>query len=77
MRGFLEGVVKNGTGSGAKISGQRVGGKTGTSEKQPRDGRKIASFCGFAPADNPEVIVLVMLDEPTPGVGVGNINAGG
>ncbi|MDO5479507.1 MAG: penicillin-binding transpeptidase domain-containing protein, partial [Clostridia bacterium] len=77
MKNYLEGVVKNGTGSGAKISGQRVGGKTGTSEKQPRDGRKIASFCGFAPANAPEVIVLVMLDEPTPGVGEGNINAGG
>ena len=77
MKEYLEGVVKDGTGSGAKISGQRVGGKTGTSEKQPRDGRKIASFCGFAPANDPEVIVLVMLDEPTPGVGEGNINAGG
>ncbi len=77
MKGYLEGVVKNGTGGGAKISGQRVGGKTGTSEKQPRDGRKIASFCGFAPANDPEFVVLVMLDEPTPGVGEGNINAGG
>lgn len=77
MRTYLEGVVKNGTGGGARISGQRVGGKTGTSEKQPRDGRKIASFCGFAPANDPDVIVLVMLDEPTPGVGEGNINAGG
>lgn len=77
MKSYLEGVVKDGTGSGAKISGQRVGGKTGTSEKQPRDGRKIASFCGFAPANDPEIIVLVMLDEPTPGVGEGNINAGG
>ncbi len=77
MRTYLEGVVKNGTGGGARISGQRVGGKTGTSEKQPRDGRKIASFCGFAPANDPEVIVLIMLDEPTPGVGEGNINAGG
>lgn len=77
MKSFLEGVVKNGTGGGAKISGQRVGGKTGTSEKQPRDGRKIASFCGFAPANDPEIVVLVMLDEPTPGVGEGNINAGG
>ncbi len=77
MKLFLEGVVKNGTGSGAKISGQRVGGKTGTSEKQPRDGRKIASFCGFAPANDPEVIVLVMLDEPTPGVGEGNSTGGG
>ncbi len=77
MKTFLEGVVKNGTGGGAKISGQRIGGKTGTSEKQPRDGRKIASFCGFAPANDPEVIVLIMLDEPTPGVGEGNINAGG
>lgn len=77
MRGYLEGVVRDGTGSGAKIAGQRVGGKTGTSEKQPRDGRKIASFCGFAPANDPQVIILLMLDEPTPGVGEGNTNGGG
>ncbi len=77
MKTFLEGVVKEGTGSGARISGQRVGGKTGTSEKQPRDGRKIASFCGFAPANDPQVVVLLMLDEPTPGVGEGNSTASG
>lgn len=78
MRGYLEGVVKNGTGGGARVSGQRIGGKTATSEKQPRsEGKKIASFCGFAPANDPEVIVLVMLDEPTPGVGEGNLTASG
>ncbi|MDP4133901.1 MAG: penicillin-binding transpeptidase domain-containing protein, partial [Bacillota bacterium] len=77
MRTLLEGVVAKGTGSGARIKGQRVGGKTGTSEKQPRDGRKIASFCGFAPANDPKVIVLLMLDEPTPGVGEGNLTAQG
>ncbi len=78
MRSYLEGVVKNGTGGGARVSGQRIGGKTATSEKQPRsEGKKIASFCGFAPANDPEVIVLVMLDEPTPGVGEGNLTASG
>lgn len=78
MRQYLEGVVKNGTGGGARVSGQRIGGKTATSEKQPRsEGKKIASFCGFAPANDPEVIVLVMLDEPTPGVGEGNLTASG
>lgn len=78
MREYLEGVVKNGTGGGARVSGQRIGGKTATSEKQPRsEGKKIASFCGFAPANDPEVIVLVMLDEPTPGVGEGNSTASG
>jgi len=63
MAGVLEGVVSEGTGKNAFIPGYRVAGKTGTSETT-EDDRYIASFCGFAPADNPVVTVLVMLDDP-------------
>ena len=65
MRSALESVVANGTGNGAYVDGYRIGGKTGTSEKQPRgSGKRIASFIGFAPADDPELICLMILDEP-------------
>lgn len=61
---ILEGVVSTGTGSNAYVAGYRVGGKTGTSETL--DGEKvfIVSFVGFAPADDPKVIVLVALKNP-------------
>lgn len=66
MRDFLEGVVSEGTGKGAKIEGYRIGGKTGTSEKQPRgQGKYVASFLGVAPADDPELLCIVAIDEPT------------
>lgn len=66
MREFLEYVVSDGTGKNAYIKGFRVGGKTGTSEKQPRDqGKYVASFLGIAPANDPKVLVLVTIDEPT------------
>jgi len=67
---ILESVVKDGTGKNAYVSGYRVGGKTGTSVKtdiQNQTGQtdlRIASFCGIAPADDPEIAVLVLLDEP-------------
>ena len=65
VRDILEGVVTNGTSKNAYIKGYRVAGKTGTSEKQPRgNGKYVASFLGFAPADDPEIIGLVVLDEP-------------
>ena len=67
MREILEQVVSapDGTGKNAYISGYRIGGKTGTSQKGDRSGTKrIASFVGFAPADDPQVVVLIMLDEP-------------
>lgn len=68
MRSILEQVVANGTGKGAYISGFRIGGKTGTSEKLPRNsGKYIASFVGFAPADDPQIVCLLLLDEPTQG----------
>ena len=66
MRNILEQVVAdpNGTGTNAYIKGYRIGGKTGTSEKGRNNGKRIASFVGFAPADDPQIICLVMLDEP-------------
>ena len=63
IRGILEGVVSEGTGKNAYVGGYRVAGKTGTSETTEKD-RYIASFCAFAPADNPVVCILVMLDDP-------------
>jgi len=68
IRDILEGVVSKGTAKNAYIKGFRLGGKTGTSEKTPRgNGKYIASFVGFAPANDPEIIGLLMLDEPMGG----------
>lgn len=67
MREILESVVSlsTSTGKNAYVKGCRIGGKTGTSEKGNREEEKrIASFIGFAPANDPELICLVMLDEP-------------
>lgn len=67
MRNILEQVVSdpNATGKNAYVKGYRIGGKTGTSEKGNRLLKKrIASFVGFAPANDPELICLIMLDEP-------------
>lgn len=65
MRYILEQVVAEGSGKKAAIEGYRIGGKTATSEKLPRSlKRYISSFIGFAPADNPQVIALITIDEP-------------
>ncbi len=65
MKDFLESVVSEGSGKNAKIEGYRIGGKTATSEKLPRSENKyISSFLGFVPADNPQLIALVLIDEP-------------
>lgn len=65
MRMILESVVSEGSGKKAYVEGYQVGAKTGTSEKLPRSSNKyIASCMGFAPADNPVVAALVMIDEP-------------
>ncbi len=64
MRELLEGVVSEGTGRNAYVKGYRVAGKTGTSETL-EEGVYIASFAAFAPADNPVISVLVMLNHPT------------
>ncbi len=65
MKSILESVVAEGTGNKTYIPGFRIGGKTATSEKLPRkSGKYIASFCAFSPAENPQVIALVLVDEP-------------
>lgn len=65
MRHVLEQVVAAGSGKRAALAGFRIGGKTATSEKLPRSLKKyISSFVGFAPADNPQVIALITIDEP-------------
>ena len=65
LRYVLEQVVSEGSGKKAKLEGYRIGGKTATSEKLPRSLKKyISSFIGFAPADNPQVMALITIDEP-------------
>ena len=65
MKAILETVVSEGGGSKASVDGYKVGGKTGTSEKLPRSSNKyIASCLGFAPAEDPVVLALVLIDEP-------------
>lgn len=68
---IMENVVSEGTGSNAYIPGFRVGGKTGTAQKlvdgRYAKGKYIASFVALAPADNPELAILVVIDEPSGG----------
>ena len=65
MKDILEKVVSEGSGSNAFIEGYRIGGKTATSQKLPRgNGKYISSFLGFADADNPTVMAIVLIDEP-------------
>lgn len=61
---LLESVVREGSGQNAYIKGYHMAGKTGTSEKLPRgNGKYVSSFLGFAPANDPKVLCLVLLDE--------------
>lgn len=65
MKELLEAVVAEGSGSNGGVEGFRIGGKTATSEKLPRGNRKyISSFIGFAPANHPQIIGIIMIDEP-------------
>ncbi len=65
MREILEKVVAEGSGKNGKVEGFQVGGKTATSQTLPRgSGRYIASFIGFAPADDPQVIALAIVNNP-------------
>ena len=69
VRGMLQGVVDDGSGHFAQISGYTVGGKTGTSQKvDPKTGtygdQYVASFMGFAPATDPEYVMLIAVDDP-------------
>lgn len=65
MKLLLESVVAEGGGKNAIVEGYRIGGKTATSEKLPRSSNKyISSFIGVAPANDPVIAVLVLIDEP-------------
>lgn len=80
MRHALEEVVSNGTARKAQVEGYTIGGKTGTAEKLPRgNGKYLLSFIGFAPVENPQVVVYVTVDEPhvddQAGSGLGTIIA--
>ncbi|MGE5528261.1 MAG: penicillin-binding transpeptidase domain-containing protein [Patescibacteria group bacterium] len=78
MRMLLESVVVNGSGNRANIPGYRVAGKTGTAQKPGVGGYSnevVASFIGFAPAENPRLVALVLLDEPQSGVRYGGVIA--
>lgn len=64
IRSYMKETVEKGTGKKAKIKGYSVGGKTGTAQKIPRSAKTyIVSFCGFAPVENPKVVVYVVIDE--------------
>lgn len=69
MRKLLEGVVSEGSGKKAGVAGYRIGGKTGTAQKYENgaiaQGKYVSSFVGFAPADNPQYAILMIIDEPT------------
>lgn len=64
LRKYMKETVDSGTGTKAKMKDYTAGGKTGTAQKLPRkDGTYIVSFCGFAPVENPQVLVYVVIDE--------------
>lgn len=65
LRSYMETVMTEGTGKSAAVEGYSIGAKTGTAEKLPRNnGKHLLSFAGFAPLDNPEVMIYVIVDEP-------------
>jgi len=62
---MMESVVSEGTGKNAKVAGYRIGGKTGTSEDGVNTNKYVTSFCGVAPIENPQVVMLITLYNPT------------
>ena len=76
-REILEGVVDGGTGKNARVEGYRIGGKTGSSQTTYGEDYTIVSFLGFAPADDPQVIILLAYNSPKPAVAGGNTTADG
>ncbi|MHB1341604.1 MAG: peptidoglycan D,D-transpeptidase FtsI family protein [Coriobacteriia bacterium] len=82
MRDVLADVITEGTGAGAKVKGYTVAGKTGTAQKARTDGvagyakdKYVASFSGFVPAEDPAVLILVLLDEPSNSIYGGTVAA--
>lgn len=69
IKDYMLGVVAEGTGKSAAVEGYAVGGKTGTAEKLPRgNGKYLVSFIGYAPQENPQVAIYVVIDEPNAAV---------
>ena len=65
LKEYLGAVMDYGTGKGAQVEGYDIGAKTGTAEKLPRgNGKYLLSYMGFAPQNNPEVLIYVVVDEP-------------
>lgn len=65
LKQYMRAVMTSGTGKNAQVDGYDIGGKTGTAEKLPRNqGKYLLSFIGYAPQENPEVVVYVVIDEP-------------
>lgn len=68
IKDYLYSVVTDGTGGTAKVDGYSMGGKTGTAQKLPRGtGEYLVSFMGFAPYDNPQLLIYCVVDEPNAG----------
>ena len=76
VREIAESVVTSGSGRNAAVPGYRIGGKTGTAQKYEdgkiAEGKLVASFIGFAPADDPEFVCLILVDEPQVGTVFGS-----
>ena len=65
IRSYMQASVEQGTSMTSKVQGYSSGGKTGTAEKFPRgNGKYVVSFIGFAPVDDPQVLIYVVIDEP-------------
>lgn len=74
IKDYMYGVVEEGTGKTAAVEGYAIGGKTGTAEKLPRrNGKYLVSFIGYAPQENPQVVVYVVINEPN---AAGQANSG-
>lgn len=73
MKAILEGVVSKGTASNAYVEGYKIAGCIGTGEKA--NGQFIATFAGFAPADNPQIVCIIILDEPMANTPTGGMTA--
>ena len=71
---MMESVVSEGTGKNARVEGYSIGGKTGTSEDGVNTGKYVTSFVGVADINNPEVVIIIILYNPT---GEGGHQGGG
>ena len=65
VRDMMRSVVSEGTGKGAKVEGYTIGGKTGTSEDGVKTNKYITSFMGLTPTEDPELVILLILYNPT------------